>query len=165
MKCSLWNVPVFLFVINLLRHVHSIYVWHVTKQSKSLQTRYDTIYIYIFIYIYDRYYIRTHVYLFPFSVIKRVFELLRVWPWRWPRGGTPHMVFIGPVFHNTIKTCSKSVGHGGYEWVEKRNVSVCRGHELANYKYNRIHNIIFALNYAIRSSVLCAWSLGEPTEY
>ncbi len=90
------------------------------KQSKSLETRYDTT------YISDRYYwtcywqyIRTHIYVFLFSVKKHVFELSWVWPWRWPRGGTPYMIFIGPVFHNTTKTCLKGVGHGGYEWVEK----------------------------------------------
>ncbi len=33
----------------------SICVWDMIKQSKPLQTRYDTT------YIYDRYYIRTHV--------------------------------------------------------------------------------------------------------
>ncbi len=49
------------------------------------------------------------------SAKKRVFELSRVWP----RGGTPYIVFIGPVFHYTIKTCLKRVGHCGYEWVEK----------------------------------------------
>ncbi len=49
---------------------------------------------------------------------KRVFELSRVWPWRWPRGGTPYMVFIVAVLHNTIKACLKRVGYGGYEWVE-----------------------------------------------
>ncbi len=38
-------------------------------------------------------------------------------------GVTPYMVFIGPVFHNTTKTCLKGVGHGGYEWVEKE---MCR---------------------------------------
>ncbi len=32
-------------------------------------------------------------------------------------------VFIGPVFHNTIKTYLKRVGYGGYEWVEKE---MCR---------------------------------------
>ncbi len=42
--------------------MHSIYVWNMIKQSKPLQTRYDTT------YIYDRYYIRTHVYVFLFSV-------------------------------------------------------------------------------------------------
>ncbi len=83
------------------------------KQSKSPQTRYNRT------NIYDRYYIRTHVYVFLFSVKRRVFELLRVWPWRWPCGGTPYMVFIGPVFHYTNQTCSKTVGHCGYEWVEK----------------------------------------------
>ncbi len=54
---------------------------------------------------------------------KRVFELSRVWPWRWPRGGTPYMVLIDPVFHNTTKACLKREGHGGYEWVEEE---MCR---------------------------------------
>ncbi len=87
------------------------------KQSKHLQTRYDIA------YMYDKYYIRTHVYVFLFSVKKRVFELSRVWPWRWPRGGTPYMIYIGPVFYNTIKTRLKTVGYCGYEWVEKE---MCR---------------------------------------
>ncbi len=42
------------------------------KQNKPLQTRYDMT------YTYARYYIRTHVYMFLFSVKKRVFELSRV---------------------------------------------------------------------------------------
>ncbi len=33
-------------------------------------------------------------------------------------GGTPCVLFIGPVCHTTIKTCLKRVGHCGYEWVE-----------------------------------------------
>ncbi len=33
--------------------------------------------------------------------------------------GTLYMVFIGLVFHYTIKTCLKKVWHCGYEWVEK----------------------------------------------
>ncbi len=53
--------------------MHSICVRNMIKQSKPLQTRYYKT------YIYDRYYIRTHVYLFLFSVIKRVFELSRVY--------------------------------------------------------------------------------------
>ncbi len=42
--------------------MHSICVWNMIKQSKPLQTRYDTT------SIYDRYYIRTHLYVFLFSV-------------------------------------------------------------------------------------------------
>ncbi len=38
-------------------------------------------------------------------------------------GATPYMVFIGSVFHDTIKTCLKRVGHCGFEWVEKE---MCR---------------------------------------
>ncbi len=109
----------FAFIISkkFQRHMHSICVWDMIKQSKPLQTRYDTT------YIYDRYYIRTHVYVLLFSVKKRVFELSQVWPWRWPHGGTPYMEFIGSVFHYTIKTCLKRVGYCGYEWVEKE---MCR---------------------------------------
>ncbi len=44
--------------------MHSIRVWNMIKQSKPLQTRYDRI------YIYDRYCLRTHVYVFLFSVKK-----------------------------------------------------------------------------------------------
>ncbi len=106
----------FLFLINFQWLMHSICVWNVIKQSKSLQTRYNR----TFIYIYDRYYTRTHIYMCSFLVWKkRVFELSRVWPWRWPCGGTPYMVFIGPVYHYTIRTYLKRVGHCGYEWAEK----------------------------------------------
>ncbi len=45
--------------------MHSICVWNMIKQSKPLQTRYDMT------YIYESYYIRTHVYVFLFSVKKR----------------------------------------------------------------------------------------------
>ncbi len=72
-------------------------VWNMIKQSKPLQTRYDRT------YIYDRYYLRTHVNVFLFSVKKREFGL------------ESDPVFIGPVFHNTIKTCLKRVGYSGYE--------------------------------------------------
>ncbi len=36
---------------------------------------------------------------------------------------TPYMIFIGPVFHNTIKTCLKCVGYCDFEWVENE---MCR---------------------------------------
>ncbi len=108
---------VFLFLINFQRHMHSICVLNMIKQSKPLQRRYNRI------NVYDRYYIRTHIYVFLSSVQKRVFELPRVRPWRWPRGGTPYMVFICPVFHYTFKTCLRRVWHCGYEWVEKE---MCR---------------------------------------
>ncbi len=75
------------------------------KQNKPLQTRYETT------YIFDRYYIRTHVYVFLFCVKKnaclnhREFDLIR----------DPYIVFIGPVLHFTIKTCLKTVQYCGYE--------------------------------------------------
>ncbi len=95
----------FLFLMNFQWHMHSIFVWNMKKQSESRQTRYDTT------YINDSYY----VYVFLFSVKKRVLELSRVWPWRWPCEGTPCVVFIRPIFHNTIETCLKRIGHGGCE--------------------------------------------------
>ncbi len=45
--------------------MHSICVWDMIKQSKPLQTRYDTT------NKYARYNIRTHIYVFLFSVKKR----------------------------------------------------------------------------------------------
>ncbi len=64
------HAPFFTFIISkkIQRHTHSICVWDMIKQSKPLQTRYDTT------HIYNRYYKRTHVYVFLFSVKKRVFE-------------------------------------------------------------------------------------------
>ncbi len=44
--------------------MHSICVWTMIKQSNPHQTRYDRT------NIYDRYYIRTHIYVFLFSVKK-----------------------------------------------------------------------------------------------
>ncbi len=55
--------PFFLFSINFHRkYIPSL--WNMIKQSEFLLKRYDTT------YIYDRYYIRTHVYVFLFSVKK-----------------------------------------------------------------------------------------------
>ncbi len=42
--------------------MHSICVWNIIEQSKPLQTKYDTT------YISARYFMRTHVYVFLFSV-------------------------------------------------------------------------------------------------
>ncbi len=75
------------------------------KWSKSIQTRYNTT------YICPRCYIRTRIYVFLLSVKKCAFELSWVWPWRWPRGGTPYMLFVGPVFHHTTKKWLKRVRH------------------------------------------------------
>ncbi len=58
--------------------MHSICVWDMIKQSKPLQTRYETT------NIYDRYYIRTHVYLFLLSVKNLVCDL------EGDRVGVPH---------------------------------------------------------------------------
>ncbi len=57
-----------LFLKKNQRHMHSICVWDMIKQSKPIQTRYETT------YIYDRYYIRTHVYVFLFGVKKSVWN-------------------------------------------------------------------------------------------
>ncbi len=56
----------------LISDMHSICVWNMIKQSKPLQTRYERT------YANERYYIRTHVYVFLLSRKKRVFELSRV---------------------------------------------------------------------------------------
>ncbi len=80
-------------------------------QSKSLQTRYDTA------FIHDKYYIRTHVYVFLFSVKKRVFELSWIWPWRWPRGGTPRMAFI--VCKISVETSSNIIYIYKFLWANQ----------------------------------------------
>ncbi len=49
--------------------------------------------------------------MFLFSVKKTRVWIIASW-------GAPYMVFIGPVFHCTTKTCLKRV-HDGDEWVEK----------------------------------------------
>ncbi len=54
----------FLFLINFQRHMQSICVQNMIKQSKSLQTRYDTK------HINDKYCMKTHVYTFRFCVKK-----------------------------------------------------------------------------------------------
>ncbi len=65
---------------------------------------------------YVRQTLHKNTYMCSFLVWKKtVFELSRGWSWRWPCGGTPYMVFIGPVVHNTTKSCLKRIGHGGYE--------------------------------------------------
>ncbi len=87
----------FLFLINFQRYMHCIYVWIMIKQSNSLQTRFDTA------HMYDRLCIRTHAYVFLFSVKKTRDWINASWPWRWPRAGTSYMEFIGPGFHNTSK--------------------------------------------------------------
>ncbi len=91
-KCCLsYNWTYFVITSNCQRFMQNI----MSKQTPSNKLWCD-------IYIYDRYYIRTHVYMFLFTLNKRVFELSRVWPWRWTRGGTPCMVLIGPFFHYTL---------------------------------------------------------------
>ncbi len=57
-------IPLFQVLFKFMKRHISICVWDMIKQSKPLQTRYDTT------YIYDRYSIRTHVYVSLFSVKK-----------------------------------------------------------------------------------------------
>ncbi len=68
--------------------MHSIYVLNMIKQGKALPTRYNRT------YIYDRYYIRTHVYVFLFSVQKRVFELSRAFDLEGDLVGVPHTWYL-----------------------------------------------------------------------
>ncbi len=155
------SVTIFFSCFFVFNKFPALYAFHMyvdkmdmIKQSESLQTRYNMA------YIYDRFYIRTHVYVFLFSVQKRVFELSRVWPWRWPREGTPYIVFIGPVFHNTIKTRLKRVGQGGYEWVEKEispEARIIKKH--ANFLYSR--NAYSVLVYVSHEDLIVdfTWSI------
>ncbi len=68
--------------------MHSIYVWDMIKQSKPLQTRYNTT------YIYDRYYIRTHVYVFLFSVTKKTVLNYREFDLEGDLVGVPHTWYL-----------------------------------------------------------------------
>ncbi len=78
----------FLFLINFQRHMHSICVWNMIKQSKLLQTIYDTT------CIYDRYYKRTHVYVFLFSVKKNACLNYREFDLEGDLVGVPHTWYL-----------------------------------------------------------------------
>ncbi len=112
--------------------MHSICVWDMIKQSKPLQTRYDTT------YIYDRYYIRTHVWK------KRVWIIagltLKVTSWGCPIHGIyrPSLSLdYSNLFEESITL---------WLWMSgKRNVPVYRGHELANALYSP-QQILFMVN-------------------
>ncbi len=68
--------------------MHSICVWNMIKQNKPLQTRYDTK------CIYDRYYMRTHVYVFLFSVKKNVCLNYREFDLEGDPVGVPHTWYL-----------------------------------------------------------------------
>ncbi len=78
----------FLFLINFQRHMHSICVWNMIKQSKPLQTRYNMT------YICDRYYIRTHVYMLLFSVKKNACLNYREFDLEGDLVGVPHTWYL-----------------------------------------------------------------------
>ncbi len=109
--------------------MHSTCVWNMIKQSKSLQTTYNTT------HIYDKYYIRTHVYVFLFSMKKtRVWIIasltLKVTLWGHPIHGIywPSLSLHEQNLFEESRACRL--------WMSgKRNVSVCSGHELANALY------------------------------
>ncbi len=169
----------FLFLINFQRHMHSICVWNMIKQSKTLQTRYD------WTYIYDKYYIRTRVYVFLFSVKKRMFELSRVWPWRWPRGG-PHTWYLSA---QSFITLLKLVWRGqdivalnewkkkcvGLQrtWVSKRTVIIFffSGSKLIfknRYRVLRISNLnwlfLFLINLSYSTHIWNAYIAGKQSK-
>ncbi len=79
--------------------MHSICVWDMIKQSKSLQTRYDTT------YIYDIYYIRTHVYLFLFSVKKNACLNYREFDLDGDLVGVPHAWYLSAHSFITLTQC------------------------------------------------------------
>ncbi len=64
--------------------MHSICVWNMIKQSKSLRTTYDTT------HVYGKYYIRTHVYVFLFSVKKNACLNYREFDLEVDLVGVPH---------------------------------------------------------------------------
>ncbi len=63
------------------------------------------------------------------------------------------MVFIGPVFHYTIKTCLKRVGHYGYEWVENE---MCRR---THCTLNRFKSIFVDLIMSYSQTNVDIWPL------
>ncbi len=67
--------------------MHSICVSNMIEQSNPIQTRYDTT------YISDRYFFRTHIYVFLFSVKKCVFELSQAYL-EGDLVGVPHTWYI-----------------------------------------------------------------------
>ncbi len=80
------------------------------KQSKPLQTRYDRA------YIYDRYYIRTHVYVFLFSVKTNACLNYREFDLKGDLVGVLHAWYLSAQsFITLLKLCLKRVGHCGSE--------------------------------------------------
>ncbi len=49
------------------------------------------------------------------------------------------MVFIGQIYHNTIETCLKRIGHGGYEKWKKK---MCRFVEDMSLQTHCRHSIV-----------------------
>ncbi len=101
--------------------MHSIFVRN--------KTRYDST------YIYDRYYLRTHVYICSFWVWKTQVLIiasltLKVAAWGHPIRGT---------YRTNPSLYDWNLFEESWTWwlwvIEKRNVSVCRGHGLANALY------------------------------
>ncbi len=68
--------------------MHSICVLDMIKQSKSRQTRHDTT------HIYDKYYIRTHVYVFLFTVKKNACLNDREFDLESHLMGVPHIWYL-----------------------------------------------------------------------
>ncbi len=103
------------------------------KQSKPLQTKYDTT------HIYDRYYIRTHVYVFLFSVKKNACLNYREFDPEGDLVGVPHTWYLSAQsFIRLLKLVwreydtvamnewkKKCVGLQR-TWVSKRTVHICQ---------------------------------------
>ncbi len=68
--------------------MHSICGWNMIKQSKSLQTRYNAT------SVYDRYYLRTHVNVFLFSVKKNACLNYREFNLEGHLVGVPHTWYL-----------------------------------------------------------------------
>ncbi len=111
----------FLFLINFERQINSMCVWNMIKQSKPLQTRYDTT------YIYDIYYIRTRVYVKKTRVWIIACLTLKVTSWGCPIHGV-YRPSLSLHYYNLFEDSMTL-----WIWMSgKRNVSVSSGHELAN---------------------------------
>ncbi len=68
--------------------MHSVCVWNMIKQSKPLQTIHGRT------YMCDRYYIRTHVYVFLFSVKKNAVLNYRKFDLEGNLVGVPHTWYL-----------------------------------------------------------------------
>ncbi len=115
--------------------MHSMCVSNMIKQSKPLQTRYNVTYVYIYIYIYTTGIISERMYICSFLVWKNACLNYRVFD---PDGNLMGYPIHGMYRPSLSKPYLNLLEESRTWWLwlsGKRNVSVCRGHELANALY------------------------------